>query len=63
MMHLVSGKIGRQAYETGDWTKGLLSAGHALAFADRIEPMSAIVQRIADEAEAALKRLNSVTVK
>lgn len=63
MMHLVSGKIGREAYRTGDWSKGLLSAGHALAFTDRIEPMSAIIDSIADEAEAALQRLASVTVK
>ena len=63
MMHLVSGKIGREAYRTGDWSKGLLSAGHALAFTDAIEPMSAIIDRIADEAEAALQRLASVTVR
>jgi nitronate monooxygenase len=63
MMHLVSGKIGREAYRTGDWSRGLLSAGHALAFTDRIEPMSAIIARIADEADAALKRLESVTVQ
>ena len=61
LMHLVSGKIGREAYRTGDWSKGLLSAGHALAFADRIEPMSAIMARIAAEAETALNRLTSAT--
>ncbi len=28
LMPMVAGKIGRNAYVTGDWSKGLLSAGH-----------------------------------
>ncbi|MEM9579374.1 MAG: nitronate monooxygenase [Pseudomonadota bacterium] len=53
----VAGTIGRQAYETGDTSKGMLSAGHALGLTDRIEPMADIVARLADQAEVALGRL------
>lgn len=58
LMPLVSGRIGRQAYTTGDWSKGLLAAGHSLAFVDRIEPLAAIVARLEDEMHAALARLS-----
>jgi len=57
LLPLVSGKIGRNAYVTGDWSKGLLAAGQALAFTDRIEPLAAIVARLEDELRLALGRL------
>lgn len=57
LMPLVSGKIGRNAYVTGDWSKGLLAAGHSLAFVDRIEPLAAIIARFEDEMRLALARL------
>jgi nitronate monooxygenase len=61
LMHLVSGKIGRAAYETGDVSKGLLSAGHALGLTDRIEPMADILARFETQAKEALHRLTAVT--
>ena len=48
---LVAGVIGRKAYETGDVSRGMLSAGHALVLTDKVEPMADIIARI--EAEAA----------
>ncbi|GAC1318255.1 MAG: nitronate monooxygenase [Collimonas sp.] len=57
LMPLVAGKIGRNAYVTGDWSKGLLAAGHSLAFIDRIEPLAAIVARFENEMMQALVRL------
>lgn len=57
LMPLVSGQIGRQAYLSGDWSKGLLSAGHALAFVDRLEPLAAIVARLEAQMREALRRL------
>ena len=60
LLPLVSGKVGRQAYETGDWTKGALSVGQSVTFADKIEPLAAIVARIEDEANIALARLKSL---
>ena len=56
MPHL-SGRLSRKAYETGDWSQAALSVGQAVAFADRIEPLAAIIRRFEAEAEAALARL------
>ncbi|MFD2740421.1 NAD(P)H-dependent flavin oxidoreductase [Sulfitobacter aestuarii] len=61
LLPLVSGKIGRQAYVTGDVSRGMLSAGHALGLTDRIEPMADIIARIEAEAAQALARLQGVT--
>lgn len=57
LMPLISGKLGRQAYETGDMRLGALSLGQSVVFADRVEPFTAIVARIEAEAERALERL------
>jgi len=57
LLPLVAGRIGRQAYQTGDTRCGVLSAGHALAFTDRIEPLAAIVQRMQAEMQAAVQRI------
>jgi len=60
LLPLVSGKIGRNAYATGDWSKGLLSAGQSLAFVDRIEPIVSIVARLEQELLQALERLHRI---
>ncbi len=57
LMPLISGKLGREAYETGDIRLGALSLGQAVVFADRVEPFAAIVNRIEAEAGTALERL------
>ena len=57
LMPLVAGNVGRQAYVTGDWSKGLLAAGHSLAFVDRIEPLADIVRRFETDMHQALKRV------
>ena len=57
LMPLVAGRIGRAAYETGDWSKGLLAAGHALAFVDRLESLADIVGRLESEMRVALRRI------
>lgn len=61
LMPHISGKVGRQAYQTGDWRTGLLSLGQAIAFADCIEPLASIVARIEVEASAALNGLTAKT--
>lgn len=57
----VAGVIGRKAYETGDVSKGMLSAGHALGLTDRIEPMADIVARLEIQADAAALRLRGAS--
>ncbi|WPY94876.1 nitronate monooxygenase [Limimaricola variabilis] len=53
----VSGAIGRRAYETGDVSRGMLSAGQALGLTGQIEPLAAIIGRLEEEARVALARL------
>ena len=57
LMPLVSGKIGRKAYETGDVSHGLLSAGHALGLTNAVAPMAEIFAQLESEAEIALGRV------
>ena len=57
LMPLISGKLGRKAYETGDCDRGILSAGHSLAFVRQIEPLADIVASLEAEALVALERL------
>lgn len=59
LLPLVSGQIGRAAYQTGDVSRGMLSAGHALGLTDQIEPMADIIARIEHEADASLGALQS----
>ncbi|MEP1441836.1 MAG: nitronate monooxygenase [Hyphomicrobiales bacterium] len=62
LVPFVSGKIGRKAYETGDVSKGLLSAGHALGLTKAIAPMAEIFAQMETEAQVALGRLNVMQV-
>jgi NAD(P)H-dependent flavin oxidoreductase YrpB (nitropropane dioxygenase family) len=57
----VAGTVGREAYEKGDVSRGMLSAGHALGLTDNIEPMAEIILRLEAQAEAAASRLSKAT--
>lgn len=57
LMPYVSGAIGRKAYETGDVSRGLLSAGQALGLTDHVAPLADIVAQLENEALTALARL------
>ncbi|MFT3690316.1 enoyl-CoA hydratase family protein [Paenirhodobacter sp.] len=61
LMPLVSGAIGRLAYETGDASRGVLSAGQSLGAVDRAEPLAAIVVRMQEELFVALRRAAQMT--
>lgn len=56
----VRGALQRDAYVTGDWSRGTMSIGQSVAFADRIEPVEAIFDGIMAEAVAVRDRLNSL---
>jgi nitronate monooxygenase len=56
----IMGTVGRKAYETGEYEKAMLSCGQGVVFADKIEPLAAIVDRIETEARAAMGRLRSL---
>lgn len=56
----IMGTVGRKAYESGDVEKAMLSCGQGVVFADRIEPLAAIVDRLETEARAAMNRLQGL---
>lgn len=57
---IVSGRRVREAYQTGDLSKGMIDYGQGACFADAIEPVETIVDRIVDDAAAACRRLESL---
>ncbi len=54
---LVQGTRQREAYETGDWRRGTMSIGQSCTFADAIEPVEAIFDRIIADAVVARDRV------
>lgn len=56
LMPLISGKIGRRAYESGDVSRGVLSAGQSLGAINETEPLASIVRRMGAELTQALDR-------
>lgn len=60
LMPHISGSIGRQAYETGDTSIGALAAGQSVVFADCIEPLATIVERLEGEALQAMERIGTL---
>jgi len=61
LLPYVSGAIGRRAYETGDVSRGMLSAGQSLGLIDRIAPLAELVLQLEQEARVALSRLHPRT--
>ena len=56
----VAGDLVREAYATGDLSRGMIDYGQATCFADAIEPMEGIFDRLIDDAAAALDRLEAI---
>jgi nitronate monooxygenase len=54
---LVAGALQKEAYETGDWNKGILSVGQSAAFATAVQPVEDIIDQLLAEAAAAEARL------
>lgn len=63
LMPHVAGAIGREAYRTGDVSRGMLSAGQALGLLDRSESFAGIADRLEAETRAALARLRPADMK
>jgi len=53
---LISGAQVRKAYETGDWSIGMLDYGQAVVFAKEIKPVEAIYDELLDGMRDAMKR-------
>jgi len=54
----VMGALARDAYMTGDSSRGMLDFGPAVVFAKKIETVESIFDRLVDEARESLERLN-----
>ena len=59
---LVAGTEAFEAYRSGQFNRGILSLGPAVAFADQIEPAADLLHRIVADAESAHKRLDTWTM-
>jgi NADH:quinone reductase (non-electrogenic) len=57
---LVSGRLARSAYETGDVSQGLIDYGPAGVFVREIQPVEDIIDGIVDEAQQTMRRLNGM---
>jgi nitronate monooxygenase len=57
----VAGVRQKEAYETGDWERGVLSMGQAVAFVREAKPVAAIFEQLIEEARAAAMRLSAST--
>ncbi|WBA80306.1 nitronate monooxygenase [Endozoicomonas sp. GU-1] len=57
LMPYISGKIGRDAYVSGDTRRGVLAAGQSLAFVNKSEPLGDIVESLNAEYIAACERI------
>jgi NAD(P)H-dependent flavin oxidoreductase YrpB (nitropropane dioxygenase family) len=60
LMPLIAGRLGCTSYASGDASKGILSLGQAVGFADRIESLIEIVRRIETEMRVALARIDAL---
>jgi NAD(P)H-dependent flavin oxidoreductase YrpB (nitropropane dioxygenase family) len=59
----VAGALAIESYRTGDPSKGMLDFGPAVVFADEIQPVEAIFDRLIDDAAAAMSRLQHLRTK
>jgi NAD(P)H-dependent flavin oxidoreductase YrpB (nitropropane dioxygenase family) len=58
---LISGTVARdRCYAEGEWRHGMASLGPSIAFAQRIEPLQAIVNDMMDEAAQAITALGAI---
>lgn len=58
---LISGDQVRKAYETGDYSIGMLDYGQAVAFADGVKPVEAIFDELVDGLRKAKQRFEALT--
>ena len=55
-----SGKVGKEAYSSGDIDKGVIAVGEAIGLIDEIKSIKEIMEDVISEAEDVLSRLNTI---
>jgi nitronate monooxygenase len=58
----VAGTVTRDAYRSGDLSRGMIDYGQAVAFVDSVETTEAIFDTLLDDAVAARRRLEAVSL-
>ena len=60
LMPIISGAVGREAYRTGDTSKGMFSVGQDIGLISDVKPAKEIVEELVRDAAAAADRLASI---
>lgn len=58
----VRGELVREAYATGDLSKGMIDYGQSVCFANEIKPVEAIFDELIDDAVASMQHLRALTL-
>ena len=62
LMPVISGKIGREAYESGDTTKGMFPVGQNIGLISDVKPAAEIIEEIMAEAVDTIRKNNAMIV-
>lgn len=60
LLPIISGKVGREAYLSGDLEKGVIACGQAVGLIEDIPTVKELIERIIAEAEEICQKLNKV---
>lgn len=60
LMPIISGAIGKAAYESGDTSKGIFAVGQGIGLIDDIKPAKEIIDDMIAEATASINRLKNL---
>ena len=61
LLPVIAGRVGREAYLSGDINRGTIACGQVVGRIHEIKPVREIVDGIIREAEAVIGRLNTIT--
>ncbi|MBQ3392901.1 MAG: nitronate monooxygenase [Lachnospiraceae bacterium] len=60
LMPVISGQVGKAAYESGDTSKGIFTVGQDIGLIDDVKPAKQIIEDIIAEANAIMNKLNAL---
>lgn len=63
LMPVISGAVGKQAYQSGDTSKGMFAVGQDIGLIGDVKPAKEIIEEMIREAVAAADRLMSLTTR
>ena len=60
LMPIISGAVGRQAYQSGDTSRGMFAVGQDIGLISDVKPAKEIIEEMLREAAAATERLSAL---